>query len=48
MLIHAISQDAARFYQRFRFIAALNDPFTLFATAADLQKTFGDAVEDKA
>ena len=41
ILVHAISADAKRFYQRCGFRASPTDPMTLMVTMADLAKSLG-------
>ena len=39
IIVHAISQDAARFYQHFGFRPSSTDPLTLMARLADLEES---------
>jgi len=41
ILVHAISEDAKRFYERHGFVAAPIDPMTLMITIADAKKVLG-------
>ncbi len=41
ILVHAISEDAKRFYQRCGFRASPTDPMTLMVTVADVAKSLG-------
>jgi GNAT superfamily N-acetyltransferase len=40
-LVHAISDDAKRLYERHGFVESPVDPMTLMITIADAEKTFG-------
>lgn len=41
ILVHAISDDAKRFYERCGFVASPLDPMTLMVTVADAEKALG-------
>jgi GNAT superfamily N-acetyltransferase len=41
ILVHAISADAKRFYERHGFAASPGDPMTLMITVADAVKALG-------
>jgi len=40
MLVHAISEDAKRFYERYGFIASPVDPMTVMITLAEAERLF--------
>ena len=44
ILVHAISADARRFYQRCGLRASPTDPMTLMVTVADVAKSLGEGV----
>jgi GNAT superfamily N-acetyltransferase len=41
MLVHAISEEARRFYERHGFVGSPIDPMTLMITIADAKKAVG-------
>ena len=41
MLIHAISDKAKQFYERYGFVASPSNPMPLMATVPDLVAAFG-------
>ena len=41
ILVHAISEDARRFYERHGFVASAIDPMTWMITIADVRKALG-------
>lgn len=42
ILVHAISEDAKRFYERHGFVPSAVDPMTLMITVADAERALGD------
>jgi hypothetical protein len=40
LLVHAISEDARRFYERCGFVASPLDPMTLMISLADAERDF--------
>ncbi len=42
ILVHAISEDAKRFYERYGFIVSPVDPMTLMVTVRDAKKAVFD------
>jgi predicted N-acetyltransferase YhbS len=43
ILVHAISAEAKRFYERHGFVESPVDPMTLMITVADAKRALGDA-----
>ena len=41
LLVHAVDEDAAMFWQRRGFLPSRDDPFLLFRSIADIGKSFG-------
>lgn len=42
VLLHAVSDDAKRFYEKAGFLASPVDPMTVMITLADVKKTVGE------